>query len=203
MIYGNFKDEVSAKLEINFESDNSRLKIDNAGIYLDNTYRVEGTLPSHGLPLIIDTEKIFVKHAEINVLKCGKDFGIGEVEFFANVEPRRQIQPFIKLIGGKDFFYTLFLPSEVEKFPISVYKFHVDEPVKITAESNDENILTEILTGEDELILNLNGAEEIILTAEVVGNADIYDRAIIRRVGDLAQIQFKIFQWLDKLGFRI
>ena len=48
------------------------------------------------------------------------------------------------------------------------------------------------------MILNPGGATEIILTAEVIG-ADIYDRAIIRRVGDLAQIQLKVWQWLDKL----
>ena len=29
--------------------------------------------------------------------------------------------------------------------------------------------------------------------------SDIYDRAIIRLVGDFAQIQLKVGQWLDKL----
>ena len=201
VIYGNFADEETAKLEINFVLDNSRLNIDKTGIYLDNSYHIEGILPSHGKPLIIDTEKIFVKHAEIKIQECGKNFGIGEVEFFANAEPRRQIQPFIKLTSGKNFFYTLFLPVEVEKISLTVYKFHVEEPVKMSAEVGGENILTEVLTGNEELILNLSDAEEIILTAEVIGNPNIYDRAIIRRVGDLAQIQFKIFQWLDKLRF--
>jgi len=37
------------------------------------------------------------------------------------------------------------------------------------------------------------------LTAEVIGNSNIYDCAVIRRVGDLAQIQLKVWQWLDKL----
>ena len=203
VLYGNFQDEQSAKLEINFELDNSRLKIDKAGIYLDNSLKFEKILPSHGLPLIIDTEKIFVRHAEIKAVEAGKNFGLGEVEFFANVEPRRQIQPFIKLVTGKNFFYSLFLPFEVEKIALKVYKFHVTEPVKITAEVGEEKILTEILDGDDELILNLNGAEEIILTAEVVGNPNIYDRAIIRRVGDLAQIQQKVFQWLDKIALAV
>ena len=39
---------------------------------------------------------------------------------------------------------------------------------------------------------------EILLTAEVIGTG-IYDKAIIRRVGDFAQIQLKVRQWLDKL----
>ena len=43
------------------------------------------------------------------------------------------------------------------------------------------------------MILNPGGATEIILTAEVIGS-DIYDRAIIRRVGDLSQIQLKVWQ---------
>ena len=201
VIYGNFQDEQSAKLEIKFTLDNLQAKIDNTGIYLDNTFKVEGILPSHGLPLTIDTEKIFVRHAEIKAVEFGKDFGIGEVEFFANVNPLRQVQPFIKITSGENFFYELFLPSEVEKLPINIYRFHVDDQIKISAESGDENILTAVVEGDEEIILNLRGAAEIILTAEVAGNPGIYDRTIIRRVGDLAQIQFKMFQWLDKLRF--
>ena len=77
----------------------------------------------------------------------------------------------------------------------------MDDQIKISAESGDENILTAVVEGDEEIILNLRGAAEIILTAEVAGNPGIYDRTIIRRVGDLAQIQFKMFQWLDKLRF--
>ena len=88
------------------------------------------------------------------------------------------------------------MPYEVDKISIGLYRFHVDAPVKVTATAGDENILSEII--DDELILNLGKATEIVLTAEVVGS-DIYDRAIIRRVGDLAQIQLKVWQWLDKL----
>lgn len=203
VVYGNFLDEDAAKIEINFDLDSSRLKIDSTGIFQDNKFKIAGTLPPHGLPLVFDVEKIFVKHSEIKVLDCGKNFGIGEVEFFANAEPRRQIQPFIKLTAGKNFFYTLFLPVEVEKISLGLYRFHVDEPVRITAEAGDEKILTEVLDGDGEFVLNFNGAGEIILTAEVVGNPSIYDRAIIRRVGDLGQIQFKMFQWLDKIAVAV
>ena len=203
VVYGNFLDDESAKIEIDFELDNSRLKMTETEIALENKFKLAGTLPPHGLPLTFNIEKIFVKHAEIKVLDCGKNFGIGEVEFFANAEPRRQIQPFIKLTKGKDFFYNLFLPVEVEKISLGLYRFHVDEPVRISAESGDEKFLTEFLEGDAEFVLNFNGAEEIILTAEVVGNPNIYDRAIIRRVGDLAQIQFKMFQWLDKIAVAV
>jgi len=203
VVYGNFLDDETAKIEIKFDLDSSRIKIDSTGIFKLNEYKIVGILPAHGLPLIFDTEKIFVKRAEIKVLECGKNFGIGEVEFFANAEPRRQIQPFIKLTAGKDFFYKLFLPVEVEKISLSLYRFHVDEPVRISAESGDEKIFTEVLDGDSEFVLNFNGANEIILTAEVVGNPNIYDRAIIRRVGDLGQIQFKMFQWLDKIAVAV
>ena len=100
---------------------------------------------------------------------------------------------------GDNFFYKYDVPFEVEKIPLGIYKFHVDEPIKISAEVGGENVLTEVLDGEDEIIFNLNGAEEIVFTAEVVGNPEIYDRAIIRRAGDLAQIQTKFLQWLDKI----
>lgn len=200
VIYGNFKDTEPAELKINLTLDNFRAKIDNTGISLDNSCQIEKVLPANGLPLIIGTEKIFVRKAEISAVKSGKNFGISEVEFFSNIMPRRQIQPFIKMTAGKNFFYKYDVPSEVEKISVGVYKFHVDEPVKISAEVGEENILTEILTGDEELILKFGNAEEIILTAEVVGNPNIYDRAIIRRVGDLAQIQMKIFQWLDKIS---
>ena len=60
--------------------------------------------------------------------------------------------------------------------------------------------MTEVLTEDEEIILNLSDAKEIILTAEVVGNANVYDRAIIKRIGDLAQIQLKVWQWIDKIS---
>ena len=161
---------------------------------LDNgaNYRLEKILPATGL-LIIDTEKIFVKRAEI----IG---AISDIEFFANAEPVRKIQPFIKMTVGKNFFYKYDVPAETENISVGVYKFHVGEPVKIIAESGDDNILTEILSDDEILNLEFGALDEIILTAEVIGNANIYDRAIIRKVGDLAQIQMKIFQWLDKIN---
>lgn len=197
VIYGDFNCEEKIELDIKFELDNFRAKIDKAGISLDNIYRVRKILPARGLPLIIDTEKIFVKRAEISSKKV---FGISEIEFFSNINPIRKIQPFIKMTVGENFFYKYDVPFEVEKIPLGIYKFHVDEPVRISAEVGDEKILTEVLNDDDEIILNLNGAEEIILTAEVVGNPNIYDRAIIRRAGDLAQIQTKVLQWLDKIS---
>ena len=157
-------------------------------------------LPARGLPVIHDVKKIFVRRAEIIPVDVGKNFGIATVKFFANAEPLRQIQPFIKLCIGKDFFYKYFVPYEVEKIPLNVYRFHVDEPVRICAEVNGEKILTEIITVDEEIILNLGSAKEIVLTAEVVGNANVYDCAVIRRVGDLSQIQFKILQWVDKFS---
>ena len=187
VVYGNFLDENPAKIKIRLTGGKE--------IFLDSVY----DLPSRGRPLILDTKKFFVNRAEIIALETGADFGIAEAEFFANVDPLRKIAPFIKLTAGKNFFYRYDVPYEVEKIPLGLYKFHVDEPVKITAKASDEIILTEILSGGDELILNLGDAKEISLTAEVVGAPNIYDETIIRRVGDLAQIQLKIEQWLDKL----
>ena len=182
VIYGNLLDEEPAKTR---------------GISLDNVKKFSAELPSRGRPLIIDTEKIFVTRAELTVLDAGKNFGLAEVEFFANAAPLKKIPPFIKLTVNDNFFYRYAVPYEVEKISVGLYRFHVDAPVKVTATAGDEKIFSEVMDG-DELILNLGGATEIILTAEVIG-ADIYDRAIIRRVGDLAQIQLKVWQWLDKL----
>lgn len=199
VIYGNPSDESAAKILLTLETDNFRANIDKAGIYLDNTFKSELLLPKFGRPLILDTEKFFVRRAEIRVLESARSFGIAEIEFFSNVEPLRKIQPFIKLTAGENFFYRLVVPLEVEKIPLRLYRFHVDEPVKISAESCGEKILTEIFHGSEELILNVSGETEIILTAEVIGNPNIYDRAIIRRIGDLAQIQLKVWQWVDKI----
>ena len=196
VIYGNPLDESAAKISLRLELANVQAVIDKAGIYLDNVKNFSAELPKHGRPLVIDTEKIFVTRAEISIVDAGKNFGLAEVEFFANAEPLKKIPPFIKLTINDDFFYNYAVPYEVDKISIGLYRFHVDAPVKVTATSGDENILSEVI--EDELILNLGKAKEIILTAEVFGS-DIYDRAIIRRVGDLAQIQLKVWQWLDKL----
>ena len=189
VIYGNPLDDMPAKISL-------RLEIDKAGISLDNVKNFSAELPNHGRPLVIDTEKIFVTRAEISAIDAGKNFGLSEVEFFANTEPLRKIPPFIKLTINDNFFYNYAVPNEVDKISVGLYRFHVDAPVKITATVGDENILSEVI--DDELILNLGKATEIILTAEVVGS-DIYDRVIVRRVGDLAQIQLKVWQWLDKL----
>jgi len=191
VIYGNPLDEERAKISL-------RLEIDNAENSSDNVKNFFAELPNRGRPLVIDTEKIFVERAEISIVDAGKNFGLAEVEFFANAEPLKKIPPFVKLTINDNFFYNFSVPYEVEKISVGLYRFHVDAPVKVTATAGDENILTEIIEGDEELILNLGGATEIILTAEVVGS-DIYDRAIVRRVGDLAQIQLKIWQWLDKL----
>lgn len=189
VIYGNPLDDSPAKIFL-------RLEIDKTGISLDNVKNFNVELPNHGKPLIIDTEKIFLTRTELSVVESGKNFGLSEVEFFANAEPLKKIPPFIKLTINDDFFYNFAVPYEVEKILIGLYRFHVDSPVKITATAGEKEIFSDII--DDEFILNLGDATEIILTAEVVGS-DIYDRAIIRRVGDLAQIQLKIFQWLDKL----
>lgn len=171
--------------------------IDKAGISLDNIKTFNAELPSHGRPLVIDTDKIFVTRAELSAIDAGKDFGLAEVEFFANAEPLHKIPPFIKLTVKDNFIYRYAVPYEVDKISIGLYRFHVDAPVKVTATAGDETILTEVIT-DGELILNFGRATEIVLTAEVAGT-DIYDRAIIQRVGDFAQIQLKVWQWLDKL----
>ena len=90
------------------------------------------------------------------------------------------------------------MPYEVDKISLGIYRFHVENPVKITATAHDETILTEIISDE-EVILNFGAENEIVVTAEVLGDFSIYDRVIIRRIGDFAQIQLKIWQWLDKL----
>ncbi len=196
VIYGNPLDDAPAKISLRLELANMQAVIDKKEISLDNVKKINADLPTHGRPLIIDTEKIFVTRAEILAVDAGKNFGLAEVEFFANAEPLHRIPPFIKLTVNDNFFYNYAVPYEVDKISIGLYRFHVDAPVKVTAMAGDENILSEII--DDELILNLGKATEIVLTAEVIGS-DIYDRAIIRRVGDLAQIQLKIWQWLDKL----
>ena len=198
-IYGNILDESEAKIKIMLETENC---IDKAGFSLDNIQVFEKILPAQGCPLIIDLEKIFVRRAEFQLLEGGRDFGIAEIEVFANSEPLRKIVPFVKLAIGKNFFYRYDIPYEVEKIPLNLYKFHVDSSVKLTATSDDEIVLIEIFNDNDELILDLGNSKEIVLTAEVIGNANIYDTAIIRRVGDLAQIQLKIWQWLDKIQIR-
>ena len=200
VIYGNAFDEDSAEIILRLKCYKFYRGIDKAGNSIDNTNEIKMKLPARGQPCVCDVEKIFVRRAEIIPIKAGKNFGIAEINFFANADPLRKISPFIKLCIGKDFFYKYFVPYEVEKLPISLYRFHVDEPVKICAEVNGENILTEVLTEDEEIILNLSDIKEIVLTAEVVGNANIYDRTIIKRIGDLAQIQLKVWQWIDKIS---
>ena len=196
VIHGNALDEEPAKIFLRLELADSQAVIDKRGISLDNIKNFDAELPNHGRPLVLDTEKIFVSRAELTVLDAGKNFGLAEVEFFANDEPLKKIPPFIKLTVNDNFFYRYAVPYEVEKISLGLYRFHVDAPVKITATAGDENILSEVIEDGDEVILNFGKATEIVVTAEV---GDIYDRAIIRRVGDLSQIQLKVWQWLDKL----
>ena len=197
VLYGNPLDELSAKIFLSLELANNFAVIDKARISLDNVKNFSVELPNHGRPLTIDTEKFFVTRAEIKIVDAGKNFGLSEVEFFANAEPLRKIPPFVKLTVDDNFIYRYAVPWEVEKISLGLYRFHVDSPVKISATAGDENILSEVVADE-EVVLNFGGASEVVVTAEVVGS-EIYDRAIIRRVGDFAQIQLKALQWLDKL----
>lgn len=197
VIHGNPLDDATTKLSLRLELANAQAVIDKAGISLDNVKRFSAELPSRGRPLVIDTEKIFVTRAEISAVDAGRTIELAEVEFFANAEPLHKIPPFIKLTVDDNFFYRYAVPYEVDKISVGLYRFHVDAPVKVTATAGDEIILSEVIAN-DELILNFGKATEIILTAEVIGT-EIYDRAIIRRVGDFAQIQLKIYQWIDKL----
>ena len=197
IIYGNPLDEMPAKIFLSLELANNFAVIDKARISLDNVKNFSVELPNHGRPLTLDTEKFFVTRAEIKIVDAGKNFGLSEVEFFANVEPLKKIPPFVKLTVDDNFIYRYAVPWEVEKISLGLYRFHVDSPVKISATAGDENILSEVVTDE-EIVLNFGSASEVVVTAEVIGS-EIYDRAIIRRVGDFAQIQLKILQWLDKL----
>ncbi|MBE8952136.1 MAG: PIG-L family deacetylase [Quinella sp. 1Q7] len=185
VLYGNPLDDVPAKISL-------RLELAETNAVIERVVQ----LPSRGRPSVIELEKIFVTRAELKVVDMGRDFGLAEVEFFANADPLKKIPPFIKLTVNDNFFYRYAVPDEVEKISVGLYRFHVDAPVKITATAEGEELLSEVM--DDELILNFGSAREVVLTAEVVGS-DIYDRAIIRRVGDFAQIQLKVWQWLDKL----
>ena len=198
VIYGNPLDDSPEKISLRLELANKQAVIDKDKIYLDNVKNFSAELPVCGRPLVIDTDKIFVTRAEISAVNVGKNFGLAEVEFFANAEPLKKIQPFIKLTVKDNFCYQYAVPYEVDKISLGLYRFHVDAPVKVTAAAGDEDILSEVLT-DGELILNFGKATEIVVTAEVIGDPSIYDRAIIRRVGDFAQIQLKVWQWLDKL----
>ncbi len=198
VIYGNPLDDLPEKIFLRLELANPQAVIDKAGIYLDNVKKICAELPSCGRPLVLDVEKIFVTRAEISAPNAGKNFGLAEVEFFANAEPLRKIPPFIKITAKDNFIYQYAVPYEIDKISLGIYRFHVDLPIKISVTACEENILTEILT-DGEIILNFGKATEFVVTAEVVGDSSIYDRVIIRRVGDFAQIQLKVWQWLDKL----
>ena len=198
VIYGNPLNDVPEKISLRLERADAQAVIDKAGVYLDNVKKICAELPSRGLPLILDIEKIFVTRAEISAVDAGKNFGLAEVEFFANAEPLHKIQPFIKITAKDNFIYSYAVPYEVDKISLELYRFHVDAPVKISATAGDENILSEVVT-DDELVLNFGKATEIVVTAEVIGDPTIYDRVIVRRIGDFAQIQLKVWQWLDKL----
>ncbi len=196
-IYGNPLDDESAELFLRLELANSFANVDKHKISLDNVKKFRLTLPKHGQPLILNTEKLFVTRAELEIVSAGKNFGISEAEFFSNADPIRKIAPFVKLTVDDNFFYQYSVPWEVEKVTLGLYRFHIDAPAKISAVSGDEIILSQVISDE-ELILNFKNAREVVITAEIIGS-DVYDRAIIRRIGDFAQIQLKIWQWLDKI----
>ncbi len=191
VIYGNPLDDFTEKISLKFVFDKPTVNFEDFKIF-------DVEIPARGCPFILNTEKFYVKRAEITAINPKNNFGLAEVEFFANVEPLRKIPPFIKITSKDNFIYRYVVPYEIDKISLGIYRFHVENPVKITATAHDETILSEILN-DDELILNFGKENEIVVTAEVLGDLSIYDRIIIRRVGDFAQIQLKIWQWLDKL----
>lgn len=191
VIYGNLLDDFAENISLKLVFDKTNADFKNFEVF-----NIE--IPARGCPFVLNTQKIYVKRAEITAVNPKNNFGLAEVEFFANVEPLRKIPPFIKITSKDNFIYKYAVPYEIDKISLGIYRFHVENPVKITATAHDEEILSEILE-DGELILNFGKENEIVVTAEVLGDLTIYDRVIIRRIGDFAQIQLKIWQWLDKL----
>ncbi len=199
-VYGNFEDEESASISLKLNlSGSNKVVAENDRVFLIRDCSADFTLRPFGKVFSSDFEKMTVTGLEIRVKSCGKNFGISQIDVFKNLERVRKIPPFIKLTAKDEFFYYYNLPSEIKSLLIGVYSFHVDEPIKITAKSEDEVILNEVIYSYEKVTLNFGNKEEIFISAEVVGNPGIYDEAVIRRVGIPAQIQFKAREFMDRL----
>ncbi len=202
-IYGNFEDEETASVSQKFGlSPDNKITLENGRTFFLTEYSSKFDIKAFGEMTILDEGGIFAKSLEIQIEECGKNFGISEIEIFSSAERIRKILPFIKLTATQqdEFFYSYNLPSEIKSLVIGVYRFHVDEPIKITAKSDDEVILNEIIYSYERLTLNFGNAAEVFISAEVIGNPGIYDEAIIRRIGKPARLGIKARQWIDRLS---
>ena len=142
-------------------------------------------------------EKIFANYAEFKIIKThGQDYGISEIEIFAEKEAARAIKPFIKITHNDNFIYDYFILNKIDCIELEVYKFHVDRPIELTATGGN------IERDKDKFILHLN-SEIVTVRAEVMDEPAIFDQVVIHRVSNLYFWQLKSKQLLERLKIHL
>ncbi|MBR1397957.1 MAG: PIG-L family deacetylase [Selenomonadaceae bacterium] len=172
--------------------------IDKLEIKLGNVYKSEKKLSEHGEPLVINfPEKVFANCAEFKIIKThGQDYGISEIEIFAEKEAARAIKAFINITHNDNFIYDYFILNKIDCIELEVYKFHVDRPIELTATGGN------IERDKDKFILHLN-SEIVTVRAEVMDEPAIFDQVVIHRVSNLYFWQLKSKQLLERLKIHL
>lgn len=169
--------------------------IDKLEIKFDNTYTTVIQLPIKGTPYELNfLDKIFACQVEFRIIEThGQNFGISEIEFFANRESLRVIKPFIKITADDNFIYEYFIPRKVSRIKIDIYRFHIDKPVEVTAIGGsierDEN---------NKFILYPNN-DNVTVRAEITDEPGIFDQIKIHRVSQFYFWQLKLKQLFERI----
>lgn len=153
-----------------------------------------GPLPGCGhIAQYILPEPHIVTSCSLQILKVnGSGWGLSEVGFFASLETRGVITPFIKIMIDDDFAYDYRLPARVKTCQLKIYRYQVTAPVVYTVVKGDGGEV-----GRNGLVRFSSNSRQLVIRASLKGNPEIYDEIRLYRESSMILAKRNIVQWLE------
>lgn len=160
----------------------------------DGTYMILGPLPGCGhIAQYILPEPHIVTSCSLQILKVnGSGWGLSEVGFFASLETRGVITPFIKIMIDDDFAYDYRLPARVKTCQLKIYRYQVTAPVVYTVVKGNGGEV-----GRNGLVRFSSNSRQLVIRASLKGNPEIYDEIHLYRESSMILAKRSIVQWLE------
>lgn len=160
----------------------------------DSTHMILGPLPGCGhIAQYILPEPHIVTSCSLQILKVnGSGWGLSEVGFFASLETKGVVTPFIKIMIDDDFAYDYRLPARVKTCQLKIYRYQVTAPVVYTVVKGDGGEV-----GRNGLVRFSSNSRQLVIRASLKGNPEIYDEIRLYRESSMILAKRNIVQWLE------
>ena len=176
--------------DVNSESESNKLEIS-----FDDNHKSEIKLPKHGRAYVMEfDDKLFVNTVKFKLLD--NNFGISEIEIFANKEPPRIIKPFIKITIDDNFVYDYFVPMNKQRLELEIYRFHTDKPLELTVSDGV------IYYADNKFTLQFDN-DNVTVRAEIADEPEIYDQIRIHRKSCFYFWRLKLKQLFERFKIHL